>query len=109
MAYGDSTAGRSEVMADLVARGLTGGGAKASTPIFRPDRILQDNEEITGPDWTLQALWTSGHIGNHLCFAWENALFTRRSCDGLGQFTGFATGRGFDAIHGLLQPTSGTR
>ncbi|WP_457645434.1 MBL fold metallo-hydrolase [Profundibacter sp.] len=75
MAYGDSTAGRSEVMADLVARGLTGGGEGIDAG-FRPDRILQDNEDITGPDWTLQALWTPGHIGNHLCFAWGNALFT---------------------------------
>ncbi len=75
MAYGDSTAGRSEVMADLVARGLTGGGEGIDAG-FRPDRILQDNEDITGPDWTLQALWTPGHIGNHLCFAWGDALFT---------------------------------
>ncbi len=75
MAYGDSTAGRSEVMADLVARGLTGGGEGIDAD-FRPDHILQDNEEISGPDWTLQALWTPGHIGNHLCFAWGDALFT---------------------------------
>jgi glyoxylase-like metal-dependent hydrolase (beta-lactamase superfamily II) len=75
MAYGDCTAGRSEVMADLVARGLTGGGEGIDAG-FRPDHILQDNEEITGPDWTLQALWTPGHIGNHLCFAWGDALFT---------------------------------
>ncbi len=75
MAYGDSTAGRSEVMADLVARGLTGGGEGIDAD-FRPNHILQDNEEITGPDWTLQALWTPGHIGNHLCFAWGDALFT---------------------------------
>jgi len=75
MAYGDSTAGRSEVMADLVARGLTGGGEGIDAG-FHPDHILQDNEEITGPDWTLQALWTPGHIGNHLCFVWGDALFT---------------------------------
>lgn len=75
MAYGDSSAGRSEVMADLLARGLAGGGEGIDAG-FRPDHILRDNEEITGPDWTLQALWTPGHIGNHLCFAWGDALFT---------------------------------
>lgn len=45
---------------------------------FRPDRIIADGEMIMGEDWCLQALYTPGHISNHLCFALpaESALFT---------------------------------
>lgn len=75
LAYGDSQAGRSAVMLDLVARGMTDGG-EGIDAAFAPDRMLQDGETVEGPDWSLTALWTPGHIGNHLCFAWEDALFT---------------------------------
>ena len=75
LAYGDSVAGRSDVMADLVARGMTGGG-EGIDAAFAPDQCLKDGEVVEGPDWSLQALWTPGHIGNHLCFAWGDALFT---------------------------------
>ena len=74
LAYGDSQAGRSEVMTDLVARGMTGGG-EGIDAAFAPDRCLQDNEVVEGRDWRVTALWTPGHIGNHLCFAWQDALF----------------------------------
>lgn len=45
---------------------------------YAPDRVLEDNEQLTGPDWTLTALATPGHTSNHLCFALEEsgALFT---------------------------------
>ena len=74
MAYGDSQAGRSEVMQDLVARGMTGGG-EGIDAAFLPDHCLRDGETVVGPDWTLQAIWTPGHMANHLCFAWGDALF----------------------------------
>lgn len=47
-------------------------------PSYKPDRVLQDGESISGPDWTLTALATPGHTSNHLCFALEEtgALFT---------------------------------
>lgn len=47
-------------------------------PGYRPDRVLEDGESLTGGDWTLTALATPGHTSNHLCFALEetNALFT---------------------------------
>lgn len=74
MAYGDCQAGRSEVMQDLVARGMTGGG-EGIDAAFLPDHCLRDGETVEGPDWTLQAIWTPGHMANHLCFAWGDALF----------------------------------
>ncbi|PZU60273.1 MAG: MBL fold metallo-hydrolase [Sphingobium sp.] len=45
---------------------------------YRPDRVLEDNEAVTGPGWTLEAVATPGHTSNHLCFALpeEKALFT---------------------------------
>lgn len=75
LAFGDSSAGRSRVMQDLAAQGLAGGGEGVDHN-FRPDRQLQDTQSISG-DWgKLTALHTPGHMGNHLCFIWGNAVFT---------------------------------
>ena len=45
---------------------------------YRPDRVLEDGEALSGPDWTLTALATPGHTSNHLCLALEQsgALFS---------------------------------
>lgn len=45
---------------------------------YAPDQVLADGKSVAGPDWTLTALTTPGHISNHLCFALEEsgALFT---------------------------------
>jgi len=45
---------------------------------FKPDIVLQDNDELTGADWTLQAIYTPGHISDHMCYALkeEKTLFT---------------------------------
>lgn len=45
---------------------------------YAPDRVLEDGESMTGPDWTLTAVHTPGHTSNHLCFALgeSGALFT---------------------------------
>ncbi|MBW8784092.1 MAG: MBL fold metallo-hydrolase [Novosphingobium sp.] len=45
---------------------------------YRPDRVLKNGEQLSGPDWTLTAVATPGHTSNHLCFALEEsgALFT---------------------------------
>ncbi len=56
-------------------------GPRADAPFdtdYSPDRILADGEAIAGPDWTLRAVHTPGHVSNHLCFALEESgvLFT---------------------------------
>ena len=56
-------------------------GPRADAPFdfaYAPDRVLADGESLTGPDWTLTAVATPGHVSNHLCFALEEsgALFT---------------------------------
>ncbi len=45
---------------------------------YHPDRVLSDGECVSGPDWTLEAVFTPGHTSNHLCFALpqEKALFS---------------------------------
>ncbi|MEM1363651.1 MAG: MBL fold metallo-hydrolase [Pseudomonadota bacterium] len=73
LAYGGSEAGRSAVMTKLV--GKVGGGEGVDTD-FTPDRSIADGEVIEGADWALTALWTPGHMGNHLCFAMDDTVFT---------------------------------
>ncbi|MFC2967584.1 MBL fold metallo-hydrolase [Acidimangrovimonas pyrenivorans] len=75
LAYGPSDAGRSDVMARLAAAGDLGGGEGVDTA-FRPDALLADGARVAGDGWELEALWTPGHFGNHLCFAWGDAVFT---------------------------------
>ena len=75
MAFGDRP--RSDAMAARATAGELGGGEGVDVD-FRPDRRLRDGEEIAGPGWTLTALHTPGHLGDHLCFAWAEgrALFS---------------------------------
>ncbi len=75
LAYGDATAGRSEVMQALALRGLMQGGEGVDSG-FQPDEVLRDGDVITGAGWALEAIHTPGHIGNHLSLAWGDACFT---------------------------------
>lgn len=45
---------------------------------FRPDVLVNDGDVFSGPDWTLEAIATPGHMSNHVCYALreENALFS---------------------------------
>jgi len=74
LAYGDSTAGRSERMLALAGE-LTSGGEGVDTA-FVPDECLPDGTELDIGGLALRALHTPGHLGNHLCFLWGQALFT---------------------------------
>lgn len=75
LGFGDSAAGRSALMADLAAQGVAGGGEGVDAD-FRPDRLLGDQEEFSVGGERFRAIWTPGHMGNHLCFAWRGAVFT---------------------------------
>ena len=72
LAYGDADAGRSPLMQSL---GETAGGGEGRDTAFRPDRLLRDGDRIEGAGWTLSALHTPGHMGNHLSFLWGDTLF----------------------------------
>ena len=74
-AFGSASAGRSAAMTQLADSGLMGGGEGIDSQ-FNPDVILKDKEVVTGQGWALTAHWTPGHLGNHLCFAMGDAVFT---------------------------------
>jgi glyoxylase-like metal-dependent hydrolase (beta-lactamase superfamily II) len=74
-AFGDSRAGRSAVMRQLADEGLAGGG-EGIDHAFSPDCTLKDGEVLSGSWGDITALHTPGHIGNHLCFVWNDAIFT---------------------------------
>ena len=75
LAFGDSRAGRSKVMTALAARGNVGGG-EGIDAAFQPTEVMADGAEVAGEGWKLTALWTPGHLGNHLSFAWQDIVFT---------------------------------
>ncbi len=54
------------------------GGGEGLDSGFRPDRRIGEGAVLRGPGWTLTALATPGHTGDHLAFAWAeaNALFS---------------------------------
>ena len=75
LAYGDAQAGRSAVMERLSRDGLAGGGEGVDAA-FAPDQCLRDGARVIGDEWEVIAHHTPGHFGNHLCFEWEDALFS---------------------------------
>ncbi|WP_298262089.1 MBL fold metallo-hydrolase [uncultured Litoreibacter sp.] len=72
--FGPSSAGRAPVMSSFSDLG----GGEGIDATFMPDVKLAHNDRIQGSDWSLTALHTPGHMGNHLCFHWEQgrALFS---------------------------------
>ncbi|WP_432450256.1 MBL fold metallo-hydrolase [Aliiroseovarius marinus] len=75
LAYGDALSGRSAVMRDLVARGLTSGGEGVDAA-FTCDITLSDAEVFEAGGLEIEAIWTPGHFANHLSFATQGAVFT---------------------------------
>lgn len=75
IAFGDATAGRSPVMTDLVAQGLTSGG-EGVDPDFTPDICVADGEIFDAGGLRIEAIWTPGHFSNHLSFAMQDVVFT---------------------------------
>lgn len=72
--FGPSGSGRSAIMTRLAAAGLEDAG-EGVEPGFAPDIALDDSAVIEGDEWTLEALWTPGHLGNHLSFAMGDTVF----------------------------------
>jgi glyoxylase-like metal-dependent hydrolase (beta-lactamase superfamily II) len=73
-AFGGATDGRSALMTRL-AHTLPAHGEGLDLA-FAPDRRLADRETLSGPDWSLTALHTPGHLGGHLCLAMGEVLFS---------------------------------
>lgn len=75
LGFGPSHAGRSPLMEKLAAQGDLAGGEGIDSG-FLPDTYLNDGDKIIGEGWQLEAVHTPGHLSNHLCFAWEDMLFS---------------------------------
>ncbi len=75
IAFGDSLAGRSDVMIGLADSGLTTGGEGVDST-FAPDIAVSDGDMIPGDSWQLKVIHTPGHFGNHICLQWDDALFS---------------------------------
>lgn len=74
-AYGPTGAGQSPVMHDLLKSGYTGGG-EGRDEDFKPNVCLEEGEIIDVAREPLEVIYTPGHFGNHICFAWKGALFS---------------------------------
>ncbi len=72
-AFGDAMAGRSPVMAAL---GDQIGGGEGVDEGFQPDVTLAHEAEIETESGPITALHTPGHMGNHLCFHWQDMVFS---------------------------------
>lgn len=75
LAYGDSSAGRSETMKKLATAGLTGGG-EGIDKNFEPGRTVTDGEVFASNEWQLEIVHTPGHMGNHISIRWADAIFS---------------------------------
>lgn len=71
-AFGDSLAGKDP---EIAALSDIGGGEGVDAD-FRPDHCLSDGEAMAVGGLELTALWTPGHMGNHLCFAMGDVVFS---------------------------------
>jgi glyoxylase-like metal-dependent hydrolase (beta-lactamase superfamily II) len=62
--------------AELLGRPAPGDAQQDKT--FRPDRVLDDNDELATGEFVLRAVRTPGHASNHICYlhADMNLLFT---------------------------------
>lgn len=74
LAFGGAAAGRSPAMARAEDMGIAGGGEGVDEG-FDPDIRLADGAVVTGREWSLTALHTPGHMGNHLAFASGGTIY----------------------------------
>ena len=62
-------------MLELEKRGLTAGG-EGRDSAFSPDESLYDGQIVQGSWSEITAIHTPGHMGNQMCFDYENVIFT---------------------------------
>lgn len=75
LAFGSSDAGRdAQLQARIAELGIAEGSGVHRD--FVPDRVVLPGATVAGSDWQLTALWTPGHMSNHLCFRGETCVFT---------------------------------
>ena len=70
-AFGPHGAGLSETMRRLKADRVALGGGEGGDGGFRPDHAMTGGETVGASGWALTALYTPGHLSNHICLALE--------------------------------------
>ena len=75
VAFGPASRGVSPLMQRLIEEGLESSGEGVDRQ-FSPDITLEDGEVLSGDTWSLEAIWTPGHLSNHICLAMGDAVFT---------------------------------
>ena len=73
--FADPASVRTETMSLLAGAGLAGGGEGVDSD-FAPDIELVDGATISIGEASLKVIHTPGHLGDHLCFAFGDVLFS---------------------------------
>lgn len=73
-AFGGALDGQSELMQKFRSETSLGGGEGLDLD-FQPDVRLADRQVFTWAEEAIEAIWTPGHLSNHMCFAWRDMLF----------------------------------
>jgi len=74
-AFGPSGSGLSKIMKNLIAEGYES-GAEGVDHEFRPDRLIKDGDRFLLNRKNITAIYTPGHMGNHVCFQYDKILFS---------------------------------
>ncbi len=73
--FGPACSGRTLAMQRLADQ-IPFGGGEGIDHAFIPDITLANGEFLGASTWAVQAIHTPGHMGNHLCFATGDVLFS---------------------------------
>ncbi|MCY4461369.1 MAG: MBL fold metallo-hydrolase [Albidovulum sp.] len=69
-AFGGSESGRNSALSEIAEISELGGRDNVDTD-FMPDIEIRSGSLVNGDGWTVEAIWTPGHFGSHLCYAWH--------------------------------------
>lgn len=73
--FGPKDSGRTLAMQQMADQ-IPFGGGEGVDHAFTPDITLADGDRLSAATWAIQAIHTPGHMGNHLCFAVGDILFS---------------------------------
>ena len=77
-AHGQIKNARSKLMKKILESSFDVGGFEGLDMNFKPDFYLKDSEILEGYNWSIEVVYTPGHLADHLCFAMggTNILFS---------------------------------
>ena len=74
-AFGSSESGLSEIMHNLIAEGYES-GVEGIDEDFHPDHLVKDGDIFMLNNEKIKAIYTPGHMGNHVCYQYDKLLFS---------------------------------